>query len=236
MAHLIINSKNSFLCAVMHSISKEDYLKAIYHLTNGKETLANTSKIAAYLNIKASSCTDMVKKLASDKLISYEPYRGVRLSPSGRKAAIYMIRKHRLWETFLVNTLGFNWDEVHNVAEQLEHTESPELITRLDAFLGHPTLDPHGDPIPDANGIVQNLEEKNLASYTPPADLTVIGVKDHSSEFFQALTERKIALGSRIRLLKVFDYDQSLVVEVDGQEQTLTPSICRNLVVEIKTE
>ena len=148
----------------MHSISKEDYLKAIYHLTNGKETLANTSKIAAYLNIKASSCTDMVKKLASDKLISYEPYRGVRLSPSGRKAAIYMIRKHRLWETFLVNTLGFNWDEVHNVAEQLEHTESPELITRLDAFLGHPTLDPHGDPIPDANGIVQNLEEKNLAS------------------------------------------------------------------------
>lgn len=215
----------------MHSISKEDYLKAIHHLTSGKEALANTSKIAAYLNIKASSCTDMVKKLASDKLIIYEPYRGVRLSSSGRKAAIYMIRKHRLWETFLVNTLGFNWDEVHDVAEQLEHTESPELINRLDAFLGHPTLDPHGDPIPDANGNVQNLEDKNLASYTPPADLTVIGVKDHSSEFFQALAERKIAIGSRIRLLKVFDYDQSLVVEVDSQEQTLTPSICQNLVV-----
>lgn len=221
---------------MMRSVSKEDYLKAIYHLSNGKEGKASTSEIAAYLNVKASSCTDMVKKLASDKLIGYEPYRGVRLTSSGRKAAIYMVRKHRLWETFLVNTLDFNWDEVHEVAEQLEHTESPELIKRLDAFLGHPKLDPHGDPIPDENGTVQKLDERNLASYSPPADLTVVGVKDHSSKFFQALAERKIALGSRIRLLKVFDYDQSLVVEVDGQEQTLSPSICRNLVVRIKPE
>lgn len=220
----------------MRSTSQEDYLKAIYQLSNDKDGNVSTNAIAAYLNVKASSCTDMVKKLSSDGLVTHEPYRGVRLTESGRKDAVYLVRKHRLWETFLFKTLDFNWGEVHEIAEQLEHTVSPELIRRLDSFLGHPKLDPHGDPIPDENGIVQKIDVRNLESLKPPASLTIVGVRDHSSEFYQALTNRRIFLGSPITLVKVFDYDQSSVVVVDGREQTLSLSITKNLLVSISSQ
>src|SRR6202000_540504 len=135
----------------MNTLAEENYLKSIYHLSLNTES-ASTNQLAALLNTKASSVTDMLKKLADKELINYTPYQGVTLTPAGEKIAINIIRKHRLWEYFLVEKLGFKWDEVHEMAEEMEHISSNELIDRLDRFMGYPKYDPHGDPIPDSNG------------------------------------------------------------------------------------
>src|ERR1700749_201692 len=138
----------------MNTLAEENYLKSIYHLSlNG--AIASTNQLAAQLNTKASSVTDMLKKLAEKELINYTPYQGVTLTPPGEKIAINIIRKHRLWEYFLVEKLNFKWDEVHEMAEEMEHISSNELIDRLDKFMGYPKYDPHGDPIPDCNGLIK---------------------------------------------------------------------------------
>ena len=148
----------------MFSQSEENYIKAIYHLSAVSEKGISTNAIAEKLETKASSVTDMIKKLSEKKVVVYKKYHGVHLTEEGSKIAANVIRKHRLWEVFLVDKLNFSWDEVHDVAEQLEHIKSPKLINQLDALLGFPTHDPHGDPIPDKNGNLKTIDKSLLST------------------------------------------------------------------------
>jgi DtxR family Mn-dependent transcriptional regulator len=179
----------------MLTYSEENYLKAIYKLQEKGSVKINTNSIASLLETKAASVTDMLQKLAEKKLVNYERYQGVSLTASGKKAAITVIRKHRLWELFLVSKLGFNWDEVHEIAEQLEHIQSEQLVKKLYAFLGKPKYDPHGDPIPDENG---NFHSKNtfpLSTAEKNEKLVISGVIDHRTDFLQYLDRNNLSLG-----------------------------------------
>jgi DtxR family Mn-dependent transcriptional regulator len=169
------------------SFTEENYLKSIYHLSNGGHNEVSTNAIAEDLNTKAASVTDMIKKLAVKEVISYKKYKGVNVSPTGKNAALQVIRKHRLWEVFLVEKMKFSWDEVHDVAEQLEHIKSPLLIQRLDEFLGHPKNDPHGDPIPDENGEFKSKPQISLSDAKIHHEGILMSDKDSSSPYQQNL-------------------------------------------------
>ena len=181
--------------------SEENYLKAIYHLTVQLEAEVPTNAIAEMMETKASSVTDMLKKLADKALINYIKYQGVSLTEKGTHAAKMIVRKHRLWEVFLVEKLAFTWDEVHDIAEQLEHIKSEQLINKLDDFLGNPTEDPHGDPIPDAQGKITKIEKLLLSELAESETAICVGVKDSSADFLQYLNKQKIALGAVIKVL-----------------------------------
>lgn len=175
------------------TLSEENYLKAIYHLSKDNDKGVSTSAIAQRMETKSSSVTDMVKRLSEKKMVNYVKYQGVRLTKKGLESAIYLVRKHRLWEVFLVDTLNFTWDEVHEVAEQLEHIKSKKLIERLEAFLKYPDFDPHGDPIPDKDGYIPSQEKKLLCDVSIGQECICIGVKDTSKDFLQYL-DKKILL------------------------------------------
>jgi DtxR family Mn-dependent transcriptional regulator len=192
------------------TFSEENYLKTIFHLTTLLNSEVSTNAIAEKMETKASSVTDMLKKLADKDLINYKKYQGVSLTEKGQLAAKMIVRKHRLWEVFLVEKLNFSWDEVHEIAEQLEHIKSEQLINKLDEFLGNPTEDPHGDPIPDANGKIIKTEKLLLSDLNENQTGICIGVKDSSSEFLKYLDKQGIALGSRIELIAKEEFDLSL--------------------------
>lgn len=218
----------------MLTYSEENYLKTIFHLSQGEEDGISTNAIAARIETKASSVTDMIKKLNEKKLVTYQKYQGVRLTPEGLLAAKMIVRKHRLWEVFLVDKLGFSWDEVHDVAEELEHIKSEKLINKLEAYLGYPTEDPHGDPIPNAKGEIKQIKKKLLAETKIQQAVICIGVKDSSAEFLQYLDKQKIALGSEIVILEIEPFDQSFLIEINGTKITITKKIANNLYVQLK--
>lgn len=215
------------------TFSEENYLKTIYHLTTSLSTEISTNAIAEMMETKASSVTDMLKKLAEKDLVHYKKYQGVFLTPKGKLAAKMIVRKHRLWEVFLVEKLAFSWDEVHDIAEQLEHIKSEQLIDRLDDFLGNPTEDPHGDPIPDANGQIIKVEKQLLSELSEKQSGICVGVKDTSSEFLKYLDKQGIALGSTIEILTKEVFDSSLKIKIDGKEVTISNKIATNLFVKI---
>ena len=215
----------------MLTYSEENYLKTIYHLSLNNKKGVSTNAIASRIETKASSVTDMIKKLDDKDLVEYQKYQGVRLTASGLMAAKMIVRKHRLWEVFLVEKLGFNWDEVHEVAEELEHIKSEQLVNKLEAFLGFPTEDPHGDPIPNAKGEVLVIEKKLLSEIEVGIACVCVGVKDSSSEFLQYLDKQKIALGSNIKILDIEPFDQSYTLMIDERELTITKKIASNLYV-----
>lgn len=218
----------------MFSLSEENYLKAIFHLERSYPTGVSTNALAEEMEAKASSVTDMLKKLSEKDLVKYRKYQGVKLSSLGRDTAVEVIRKHRLWEVFLVEKLNFAWDEVHDVAEQLEHIKSDKLINELDRFLEFPTRDPHGDPIPDAEG---NFAESNkilLSAVEPGEEGLCIGVKDSSADFLRFLDKNEIALGQKIKVLEKEDFDLSLLVEIGERELQLSSRIAGNLYVKKK--
>ena len=213
-----------------HSESEENYLKSLYLLTDHSNALVSTNQVADKLSTKPSSVTDMMKKLAGKGLVSYQPYKGMCLTKEGQLKARGIIRKHRLWETFLVQTLNFSWDEVHDSAEQLEHVNSPLLIDRLDAFLEFPTRDPHGDPIPDALGEYRTEQDLLLSHAPENEDLHVVRVKDSSNVFLKHLDAIKINLNTRLRILEKYPYDQSVRVIIDDTtEHILTQKLSDNL-------
>ena len=215
------------------TFSEENYLKAIYHLTNISDGEVSTNAIAEMMETKASSVTDMLKKLADKDLINYKKYQGVSLTENGKSAAKMIVRKHRLWEVFLVEKLDFSWDEVHDVAEQLEHIKSEKLINNLDDFLGNPTEDPHGDPIPDVNGRIIKIEKQLLSELAENQKGICVGVKDTSSEFLKYLDKQGIALGSKIEIIGKESFDLSLKINVDGKELTISNKIASNLFVKV---
>ena len=215
----------------MFTLSEENYLKAIYHLESDSKKGISTNAIAKSLETKASSVTDMVKKLSEKEVVLYIKYQGVTLTEFGKKTAANIVRKHRLWEVFLVEKLNFSWDEVHEVAEQLEHIKSPKLINQLDALLGFPTHDPHGDPIPDKDGHVNKLDKILLSTLNKNESGVCVGVNDSSSEFLRFLDKKKITLGKKITVLEKEDFDDSLFIEVDGEKLSISKKIANNLYI-----
>lgn len=213
------------------TLSEENYLKTIYHLTGVSDGEVSTNAIAEMIETKASSVTDMLKKLAEKGLVHYKKYQGVSLTDNGRLSAKMIVRKHRLWEVFLVDKLDFAWDEVHDIAEQLEHIKSEQLINKLDDFLGNPTEDPHGDPIPDRHGKIAKTEKMLLSELLQDQSGLCVGVKDSSAEFLKYLDKNQIALGSRIEVVVREDFDASMKIKVGTNEIVISSKIAGNLFV-----
>ncbi|HZJ35677.1 MAG TPA: metal-dependent transcriptional regulator [Gillisia sp.] len=217
----------------MFTFSEENYLKAIFHLERKFPAGVSTNALAEEMETKASSVTDMIKKLAEKDLVHYKKYQGFKLSKLGMETAVSVIRKHRLWEVFLVEKLNFSWDEVHEVAEQLEHIKSEQLIRELDRFLGFPKRDPHGDPIPDAEGNFTVLNKVLLSDLKKGESGIFVGVKDSSATFLQFLDKRNIALGNEIKIIEKEPFDQSVLIKIDEQELRVSNLISGNLYIKI---
>jgi DtxR family transcriptional regulator, Mn-dependent transcriptional regulator len=216
----------------MTSLAEENYLKAIYKLHEKHGLMVTTSALAETLQINAASVTDFIKKMATKKLISYQKSKGVSLTEQGRSIALNIIRKHRLWEVWMVNNLGFKWDEVHEIAEQLEHVISDELIESLDKHLGHPKADPHGDLIPDAKGRFVKNSSKPLLECSKGDKVKFTGVAEHSNSFLQYLTKSNISLGDEILVEAVEEYDHSFQVKINKKERKLlSKEVVKNLLV-----
>lgn len=217
----------------MISHTEENYLKAIYKILEKGSGSASTNAISKEMSTSAASVTDMLKRLADKDCIDYKKYKGVTLTQKGKTIATTLIRKHRLWEVFLVEKLNFSWDEIHEIAEEMEHIQSEELVNRLDAFLDHPRFDPHGDPIPDAEGHFTFRKQRALTELQLEKSAIIVGVKESSSPFLQYLTQQGLALGTSIKLLERFDYDGSVKVLINGtQELVLSQKVGNNLFVQ----
>lgn len=214
----------------MHSVSEENYIKAIYHAKRGEE-LVSTNEIADRMNTKASSVTDMLKKLSDKGLADYVPYKGSRLTKSGLDCAMQIIRKHRLWEVFLVEKLDFTWDEVHEVAEQLEHIQSQKLIDELDKHLGFPKVDPHGDPIPDKNGRLEQTEKVLLSHLKIKEKGIIVGVINTSKDFLKYLNKYQLELGTELEVQAYEEFDGSLSIMANNKTVHLSKLIAENLYI-----
>lgn len=212
------------------SHTEENYLKAIFKLSGKENAPVATSAIASALNTTSASVTDMLKRLTEKKFVLYEKYKGARLSKTGKVVAVNLLRKHRLWETFMVEKLNFSWDEVHVVAEQLEHIQSPKLIDQLDGFLGYPKFDPHGDPIPDRDGHFEHPTPTSLADLPIGQQAVIVGVQEDSAALLRYLKKCQLVLGTQVKLLEIHEFDQSRLIRLEsGQEHTLTHKVAQNL-------
>lgn len=216
-----------------YSTSEENYIKAIFHLQADQDTVT-TNALAERLNTKPASVTDMMKKLKSKKLLHYQPYQGFRLSQEGRKVALDIVRRHRLWEFFLAEKLKFKWDEVHAVAEDLEHVSSKKLIDKLDDFLGNPKFDPHGDPIPDSLGKMEGNQQVSLTQLPVNKPAEVCRVINQSRELLELLQHKNINIGTKLEIKRKFDFDHSLEIKLRQQPSFLiSEQLARNIYVSL---
>lgn len=216
----------------MFSFVEENYLKAIYHLSNhGKESVS-TNALAEDMKTTAASVSDMIGKLSKKNVVDYQKYKGVRVSGKGKEVALRVIRKHRLWEVFLVDKLNFHWDEVHDIAEQLEHIKSPLLISRLDEFLGFPKHDPHGDPIPDENGVFATVKKISLTELELNTPSQVVAVDDSSKAFLKYLDKVGISIGTKIHIDDKNEFDGSLDITINKEKSlTISQTAAQNILV-----
>ena len=203
----------------MYSLSEENYLKAIYRLGQEGDQKITPTLIAEALSNNPASVIDMLKKLGDKKLVIYDKVKGARLTEKGNKAGLDVVRKHRLWEVFLLEKLGYSWDEIHEIAEQLEHVQHAALADRLDKFLGYPNYDPHGDPIPDKNGKLPGNRSKPLSELATGAKVKVVHVADDSTAFLKYLDKQSIAINSILTIKEIQEFDKSLLVEVKGKKE-----------------
>ena len=217
----------------MLSLTEENYLKAIYHLSNGGSASVSTNQVAEAMQTKAASVTDMMKKLALKELILYERYYGVNITAKGKAQALQVIRKHRLWETFLVEKLGFTWDEVHEVAEQLEHIKSGRLIDKLDEYLGFPKVDPHGDPIPDHHGKLKSLPQISLDQMKPGTKGIISSVKDSDPELLKYLDKIGAKPGKKVQVISRESYDESIEVIIEKKKVFVSKAVSQNILLSI---
>lgn len=214
------------------SFTEENYLKAIYKLSEQTVQAVSTNSISEEMKTTAASVTDMLKRLSDKKTIIYRKYQGVRLTESGTKIALEIIRKHRLWETFLVEKLEFSWDEVHEIAEQLEHIQSSVLTNRLDRFLGFPSIDPHGDPIPDENGRMNSRKKILLSELEKNSEAVVVGINDSNDSLLKYLNKLQIQIGTHIKVKDIFDFDQSIEIIISKKSiTTVSETISKNIFV-----
>ena len=218
----------------MTSFTEENYLKSIYHLSGEGKEVVSTSALAEASNTKAASVTDMLRRLSEKKYINYKKYQGVTLTTEGQEIALRIVRRHRIWEVFLVKKLGFKWDEIHEIAEQLEHIDSIELTNRLDAFLEYPLFDPHGDPIPNAEGKLPELKTTCLSEAPKNQLLIIRNVSEDSTVFLQHLNRLQIKIGTLVKISERNEFDHSMYVIVNNKEQVmLSKSVTDNLFVTI---
>ena len=216
----------------MHSFTEENYLKTIYYLANRQEGEVSTNALAEMTATRAASVKDMLRKLADKQLIHYRKYQGVRLTDEGERLALQIIRRHRLWEVFLVEKLGFGWDEVHEIAEELEHVRSEELVTRLDTFLGHPQFDPHGDPIPTPAGQMPEMGYRKLSEVGISDNVRLMAVLEHSAEFLQHLDRSGLTLGCAVTIAEINGFDKSVLVQTEsGRTVFVSQEVAKNLLV-----
>jgi len=215
--------------------TEENYVKAVFKIAEKDKKAVSTNALAENLSTSAASVTDMLKRLATKDMVVYEKYRGVMLTPVGNKTAIALIRKHRLWETFLVSKLRFGWHQVHDIAEQLEHIDSEELMSRLDAFLDYPKFDPHGDPIPNAEGKFTLRAQISLTEASNMYKYVVLGVREHDEPFLKYLNGVGIKIGTEIRILDTVTYDKSLNVMIDGKNTHNLSAQVSNMLLVRKT-
>ena len=213
------------------SSTEENYLKAIYKLFERQEKSVPTNSIAAEMATSAASVSDMLKKLKDKELINYEKYRGVTLTDLGNEIATRLIRRHRLWEVFLVEKLDFSWDEIHEIAEELEHINSSKLTNSLEAFLGYPRFDPHGDPIPDKEGNYTIRKQVLLSESTEQKGI-IVGVNEHSAAFLRQLERLKLVLGTTVEILEKFEFDGSIQIKInDKTTQTISGKMAQNIFI-----
>ncbi len=214
-----------------YSVSEENYIKTIYHLQQEVDRV-NTMLLASTLETKPASITDMLKKLKTKRLLDYKPYYGFKLSAEGNRVALSIVRRHRLWEFFLAEKLKFNWEEVHEMAEDLEHVSNKKLIDKLDAFLGYPKFDPHGDPIPDQDGKIQKEEHVLLSELKLKAQGRVTKIKSHSKKIMDLVAHQRINIGSRITVKKVFEFDESMEIVIDGKiTKNISQQLAKNIFI-----
>lgn len=214
----------------MQSFTEENYLKVIYHLAE-KFATVQTNAIAEQIQTKPASVTDMLKKLAEKGLVDYIKYQGVSLTAKGKQTAINVVRKHRLWEVFLVDKLNFKWDEVHDVAEQLEHIKSAPLIERLDSFLGFPKIDPHGDPIPNKHGEFEDATFIKMTELKINDAGTITGVSEHSSPFLKHLEKIGLTLGKQINIIDIAEFDGSVEIIVEDANINVSREIAKHILI-----
>lgn len=214
------------------SFTEENYLKVIHRLSEATLEDISTNAVAEQMQTKAASVTDMLRKLADKGWVNYQKYQGVRLSPTGEKIALSIVRKHRLWELFLVEKMGFNWDEVHDIAEQLEHIESDDLVNKLDEYLGFPKTDPHGDPIPSKDGILPELAYSQLSEIKANKTCKLMGVAQDSAVFLQLLTKLNLSLGAKLDIQEVNEFDRSIFVSInDAAPIFISHEVAKNILV-----
>lgn len=213
------------------SKSEEDYLKALFTISYKGER-SGTNSLADALNISPASVNNMLKKLKIKDLVDYRKYSPVNLTEKGRSIALGLIRKHRLWETFLYEKLKFTWDEVHEVAEQMEHIRSTKLTERLAEFLGNPKFDPHGDPIPDSSGNIAKPYSKTLADLENGDTCKVVAVNDESEEFLRHASKLGIELDIEINIVEKLDFDGSMEIEYSGKNEVISKKFSENVFVE----
>jgi DtxR family Mn-dependent transcriptional regulator len=215
---------------VNYTTSEENYIKTIFHLQNGQDPVT-TNELADRLSTRAASVTDMMKKLKAKKIVNYQAYKGFRLTPDGKRIALDIIRRHRLWEYFLAEKLQFSWDEVHAVAEDLEHVSSKKLIDKLDEFLGFPRVDPHGDPIPDVNGKIEFTKTISLDHLPLNKIAEVNRVINQSAEMLELLQHKKISIGTKLEIKKKFSFDHSFELKIKQQTINITQDLAKNIFV-----
>ena len=216
------------------SFTEENYLKVIHRLSEATSEDISTNAVAELMQTKAASVTDMLRKLAEKGWVNYQKYQGVRLSAEGEKIALSIVRKHRLWEVFLVDKMGFNWDEVHEIAEQLEHIESDQLVNKLDEYLGFPKTDPHGDPIPNKEGILPELAYSHLSDIKTAKTCKLMGVAQDSAVFLQLLTKLNLSLGAKLDIQEINEFDRSIFVSInDAAPIFISHEVAKNILVKI---
>ena len=218
----------------MFTVSEENYIKSIYHLQQHARNVS-TNELAERLHTKPASVTDMLKKLRDKKLLEYEKYYGVKLTPEGKKLALEVIRRHRLWENFLVNHLHFGWDEVHEIAEQLEHVQSLPLVEKLDAYMDFPRFDPHGDPIPDSRGKMQTMNQVNLLQLPIGQVAEICAVGSQQTELLEMLRMKNLQIGSKVSISQRFSFDNSVELVINKEApQSISEQLARQLFVKVK--
>lgn len=214
----------------MNSLTEENYLKALYHLVNDNDEVS-VNDLSRQLNIKMPSVNSMIKKFADKKWVKYESYKPIKLTESGKKEASLIVRKHRLTEMFLVEKMGFGWENVHEIAEQLEHIHSEVFFDKMDEILNYPKVDPHGEPIPDKDGNVIQADLKKLSKCQENDRVELASVTTSSEEFLSFLNKRNLSLGTEIKVLQREDFDQSMKVFYNDQEENFSKTVCDRLLV-----
>ena len=213
--------------------SEENYLKTLYKLEEKAEIKVNNIALAKALDLNPATVLEMVRKLITKKLAGMQPGKIIRLTEKGRKKALQIIRRHRLWEVFLVDKLNYKWNEVHDLAEQLEHIESDDLVKRLEFFLGFPSTDPHGDPIPDRNGKLKKIKAKALSEVSNRKKVTIVSLNDSSDDFLQYLDRLGLMIGDKLEISEIEKFDQSVTILHKKNSITLSHAAAKNILVMI---